>query len=232
VRLRVEDLEPRPDNGRFEAEQRADLAALGLDWDGPVVRQSERIALYEEALERLETYPCFCTRAEIRDAASAPHGVVGWYPGTCRSLSAAERAALEASGRPPALRVKADGQVDDFVLRRGDGAFAYNFAVMVDDADQGVDQVVRGADLADSTPRQAWLARTLGLAEPEYIHVPLVLGPDGARLSKRHGDVGFGEGSFRWIASSLGLSGGTARELLEQFDPAGLPTEPSVFRPH
>jgi glutamyl-tRNA synthetase len=229
--MRMEDL----DTGRVREDiaerQLADLAALGIDWDGPVVRQSERLPLYEEALARLATYPCFCSRAEIREAASAPHGVVGRYPGTCRSLSPAEQAALEASGRPPALRVRADGEVDDFVVRRGDGAFAYNFAVVVDDADQGVDQVVRGADLADSTPRQVWLARALGLREPEYVHVPLVLGPDGARLAKRHGDVRFGEGSFRWIASSLGMSGGTASELLEQFDPDRIPTEPSVFRP-
>jgi glutamyl-tRNA synthetase len=227
--IRMEDLDTGRVRPGVEERQLADLAALGIDWDGPVVRQSERQALYEDALERLETYPCYCTRAEIREAASAPHGIVGAYPGTCRELSSAERAALDASGRPPALRVKADGEVDDFVVRRGDGAFAYNLAVVVDDADQGVDQVVRGADLADSTPRQVWLARALGLSPPEHVHVPLVLGPDGARLAKRHGDVTFGPGSFRWIAASLGMSGSTARELLDEFDPVRIPTEPAVF---
>jgi glutamyl-tRNA synthetase len=229
--MRVEDLDRGRVRPGVEERQLADLRALGIDWDGPVVRQSERLALYEAALEQLDTYPCFCTRAEIREAASAPHGPVGAYPGTCRELSAAERAEREASGRPPALRVRSDREVDDFVVRRGDGAFAYNLAVIVDDADQGVDQVVRGADLADSTPRQVWLARALGLREPEYVHVPLVLGPDGTRLAKRHGDVTFGEGSFAWIAASLGMSGRTAAELLEEFDPARLPTEPTVFEP-
>src|SRR4051812_8137860 len=189
--MRMEDLDRGRVREGVEERQLADLRALGIDWDGPVARQSERVELYEAAIERLDTYPCFCTRAEIREAASAPHGVVGAYPGTCRSLSAAERAALEASGRPPALRVRADGTVDDFVVRRRDGAFAYNLAVVVDDAEMGVDQGVRGPDVSDSTPRQVWLAGALGLPAPGYVHVPLVLGPDGARLAKRHGDVRF-----------------------------------------
>jgi glutamyl-tRNA synthetase len=156
-----------------------------------------------------------------------------------------ERAAFEAAGRPPALRVRAGGArvevqdslvgrvssvVDDFVVRRGDGTYAYNLAVVVDDAAQGVTQVVRGADLAESTPRQAWLARTLGLAEPSYAHVPLVLGPDGARLAKRHGavtlrDIGAAE-ARRWIAASLGLDEG-----LDGFDPSRLPRESTVYEP-
>lgn len=123
------------------------------------------------------------------------------------------------------------GGVDDFVVRRGDGVFAYNLAVVVDDGEQGIDQVVRGADLADSTPRQRWLARTLGLPEPEYVHVPLVLGPDGARLAKRHGHVTRDADTLRWIAASLGLGGSTAGEMLEEFDPLRLPTEPTVFHP-
>jgi glutamyl-tRNA synthetase len=230
--MRMEDL----DSGRVrlgvEERQLADLAAIGIDWDGPVVRQSERLELYERALEQLDTYPCFCTRAEIREAVSAPHGPVGAYPGTCRELSAAERAEREAAGRPPALRVRTDGEVDDFVVRRGDGAFAYNLAVVVDDAGMGVDQVVRGADLADSTPRQTWLARVLGLQVPEYVHVPLVLGPDGTRLAKRHGAVTLRELSATearaWIERSLGMQG----DLVRQFDPARIPTEPTVFRPN
>ena len=185
--MRMEDLDSGRVRERFYDEQLADLAALGLDWDGPVVRQSQRIALYEEALGALRAdglvYACWCTRAEIREAASAPHGALpeGAYPGTCRRLTAAQRAEREATGRPPALRVRADaarvafedriagrfeGVVDDFVVRRNDGAFAYNLAVVVDDADQGVGEVVRGADLLDSTPRQLWLGARLGLARP------------------------------------------------------------------
>jgi glutamyl-tRNA synthetase len=246
--MRVEDLDRGRVRPGVEERQLADLVAVGVDWDGPVVRQSARLALYADALERLDTYPCFCTRAEIREAASAPHGALaeGAYPGTCRSLSDAERAAFEAAGRRPALRVRAggacvevedsragavSGAVDDFVVRRGDGAFAYNLAVVVDDGAQGVTQVVRGADLLDSTPRQVWLARTLGLAEPTYAHVPLVLGPDGARLAKRHGavtlrDVGPAE-ARRWIAASLGL-----REDFSDFDPARLPSEPTIYEPN
>jgi glutamyl-tRNA synthetase len=245
--MRVEDLDRGRVRQGVEERQLADLAAVGVDWDGPVVRQSERAELYAEAVRQLDTYPCFCTRAEIREAASAPHGALpeGAYPGTCRDLSLRERALFEAAGRPPALRVRAGGArvevqdslvgqvssvVDDFVVRRGDGTYAYNLAVVVDDAAQGVTQVVRGADLAESTPRQAWLARTLGLAEPSYAHVPLVLGPDGARLAKRHGavtlrDIGAAE-ARRWIAASLGLDEG-----LEGFDPSRLPRESTVYEP-
>jgi glutamyl-tRNA synthetase len=208
--VRMEDLDAGRVRERFYDEQLRDLTALGLDWDGPVVRQSQRIGLYEEALATLRAdglvYPCWCTRAEIREAASAPHGdgPEGAYPGTCLRLTAAQRAEREASGRPPALRVHAgaarvafddrlagrcEGVVDDVVVRRNDGAFAYNLAVVVDDAEQGVREVVRGADLLDSTPRQLWLVQRLGLRAPRHAHVPLVLGPDGARLAKRHGAV-------------------------------------------
>jgi glutamyl-tRNA synthetase len=208
--VRMEDLDTGRVRERFYDEQLHDLAALGLDWDGPVVRQSQRIEIYEEALETLRgnglIYECWCTRAEIREAASAPHGELpeGAYPGTCRGLTAAERAEREASGRPPALRVDAgaariafedrlaghvEGVVDDFVVRRNDGAFAYNLAVVVDDGAQGIGEVVRGADLLDSTPRQLWLGAQLGIPAPRHAHVALMLGPDGARLAKRHGAV-------------------------------------------
>jgi glutamyl-tRNA synthetase len=202
--MRVEDLDRGRSRAHFEHEQLADLAAMGIDWDGEVVRQSERGALYDEAIAKLDVYPCYCTRREIAEAASAPHGPVGAYPGTCRELSAAQRAERERLGRPPALRLRANGDtirftdrvlgqqegvVDDFVIRRNDGAVAYNLAVVVDDAEQGVEEVVRGADLLDSTPRQLYLARLLGLPEPAHAHVPLMLGPDGARLAKRHGAV-------------------------------------------
>jgi glutamyl-tRNA synthetase len=208
--VRMEDLDTGRVRERFYDEQLHDLAALGLDWDGPVVRQSQRIELYEEALEMLRAkdlvYECWCTRAEIREAASAPHGELpeGAYPGTCRELTAAERAEREASARPPALRVNAgaariafedrlaghvEGVADDFVVRRNDGAFAYNLAVVVDDGAQGIGEVVRGADLLDSTPRQLWLAAQLAIPAPRHAHVALMLGPDGARLAKRHGAV-------------------------------------------
>lgn len=208
--IRMEDLDSGRVRERFYDEQLHDLAALGLDWDGAVVRQSQRLPLYEDALAQLQrdglVYPCWCTRAEIREAASAPHGHLpeGAYPGTCRDLAPGQRAERDASGRPPALRVRADaarvaftdrlvgpyeGVVDDFVIRRNDGAFAYNLAVVVDDAEQGVREVVRGADLLDSTPRQLWLGARLGLEPPRHAHAPLMLGPDGARLAKRHGAV-------------------------------------------
>jgi glutamyl-tRNA synthetase len=202
--MRVEDLDTGRSRPHFEREQLADLAAIGLDWDGEVVRQSERGALYDEAIAKLDVYPCYCTRREIAEAASAPHGPIGAYPGTCRELTSVQRSERERAGRPPALRLRADGAtvrftdrvlgeqegvVDDFVIRRNDGAVAYNLAVVVDDAAQGVEEVVRGADLLDSTPRQLHLARLLGAPEPAHAHVPLMLGPDGARLAKRHGAV-------------------------------------------
>jgi glutamyl-tRNA synthetase len=241
--LRIEDLDTGRVRPEHEAGQLADLRAIGLDWDGEPVRQSERGALYAAALERLDLYPCFCTRAEIREAASAPHGALaeGAYPGTCRELSAAERAAREAEGRPPALRVRApEGSgIDDFVVRRNDGAFAYNLAVVVDDAAQGIEQVVRGADLEDTTPRQIWLAGALGLPSPVFTHVPLVLGPDGARLAKRHGAVTLAdrpetpEQVRGLLAASVGLAepgeAPSVEELVARFDPGQLPTDPWVL---
>jgi glutamyl-tRNA synthetase len=124
--------------------------------------------------------------------------------------------------------------VDDFVVRRNDGAIAYNLAVVVDDAWQGVGEVVRGADLLDSTPRQLWLARALGLAAPSHAHVPLVLGADGSRLAKRHGGVTLREvapgEALRWMAGSLGLTGSTPPEMLASFDAARLPSEPAIWQ--
>jgi glutamyl-tRNA synthetase len=254
--VRMEDL----DQGRVVAgsaeQQLGDLGALGLDWDGEVVFQSNRHHAYEAAIERLlaadRLYECFCTRAEIRAAASAPHGPLpeGAYPGTCLRLTPAERRRKRAGGRPPALRVRADAArigftdrlhgrheaiVDDFVVRRNDGAPAYNLAVIVDDAWQGIGEVVRGDDLLDTTPRQLFLAEALELEPPAYAHVPLVLGPDGARLAKRHGAVTLQEldagAALRWIAATLGIEGAaTAGELRERFDPAALPREPTRWR--
>jgi glutamyl-tRNA synthetase len=260
--VRVEDLDPQRSRREFEQGQLNDLSALGIDWDGPVVRQSERSALYDDALARLRAagrlYECFCTRAEIRAAASAPHGELpeGAYPGTCRDLPEAERRARIEAGRSFALRLRADGErvefedellgrcggvVDDFVVRRSDGVTAYQLAVVVDDADQGVDEVVRGADLVDSTPRQIVLGRLLGLPIPAYAHVPLVLAADGSRLAKRHGGSTLAERSepvmqtLALLAHTLGLARdrdrvASAGELLDEFDPGRLPLEPVVLR--
>jgi glutamyl-tRNA synthetase len=205
--------------------------------------------VYADALSRLPVYECFCTRAEIRESVSAAHGPVGLYPGTCLGLTEAEREARRAAGRVPALRVHAGGVrvefqdrllgpqtgvVDDFVVRRNDGAYAYNLAVVVDDAAQGIEEVVRGADLADSTPRQIWLAGALGLRVPAYTHVPLVLGEDGQRLAKRHGSVTLRgvpvEAAVAWMGSSLGLPGRTAAAMLDGFEPSALPREPTTYR--
>ena len=259
--VRIEDLDPARSRPEFEREQLRDLQALGLDWDGPVVRQSERLDLYSDPLAELSArdllYECFCTRREIRDAPSAPHGgaASGAYPGTCRRLTTRERAALRAGGRRPALRLRAEGArvtfhdrllgrrsatvVDDFVVRRGDGVPAYNLAVVVDDAAQGVGEVVRGDDLLDSTPRQVLLARLLRLAGPRYAHVPLVLGPEGARLAKRDGAVtlaaraAMGESPgvvFGALGESLDLCAPgeevTPATLLERFRPEALPRLP------
>jgi glutamyl-tRNA synthetase len=257
-RLRIEDLDPQRSRREFETSQTADLAALGIDWDGPVVRQSGRLELYERALAELwaqdRLYACFCTRAEIRDAASAPHGEYpeGAYPGTCRRLTDAERRARERSGRPFALRLRAGaeriefadrilgaraGRVDDFVVRRADGVPAYQLAVVVDDADQGIGEVVRGADLVTSTPRQILLGRLLGVPQPTYAHVPLVLGADGARLAKRHGAVTLAQrpegpaAVLAELAHTLGLALDRpqiprAAELLPGFDPDRLCRRP------
>ena len=253
--VRIEDLDPQRSRREWEADQLGDLTALGIDWDRTPVRQSERFPLYEQALEELAAagrlYPCFCTRAEIRAAASAPHGDLpeGAYPGTCRAIAPAERDARVAAGERHALRVDAgavrisyedallgprSSPVDDFVVRRVDGVPAYQLAVVIDDADQHIEQVVRGADLAGSTGRQILLARWLGLPVPAYAHVGLVLGADGARLAKRHGAATLEdrdepvEATLALLAHSLGLahdrdSVGSAAELLDGFDPAALP---------
>lgn len=259
--VRIEDLDRGRSREAFVASQLADLAALGLDHDGEVIRQSERTARYAECVDQLASagllYECFCTRAEIRQAASAPHGPgpEGAYPGTCRGLDEAARAAHRAAGRTPSLRVRAGGDVmtvadvlageltavvDDFVVRRADGEHAYNLAVVVDDADQGVQEVVRGADLLETTPRQVWLAGQLGLTPPaSYVHVPLVVGADGERLAKRHGAVtmadlaarGHGPGDVLGaLARSLGLPSVpeplSAAALLGAWDLGRLPTAP------
>jgi len=217
--VRMEDLD-RVQPGA-DARQLADLAAIGLDWDGPVLRQSDRTELYDDAVRLLTangmTYECYCTRREIREAASAPHPdpafparltADGSYPGTCRNLSRSDAEELRRSGRRSALRLRAEvdhwtiddtltgpftGAVDDVVLRRNDGVAAYNLAVVVDDGAQGIDQVVRGDDLLTSAPRQAYLGSLLGLSPVGYAHVPLALNEPGQRLAKRDGAVTLAE---------------------------------------
>jgi len=209
--VRFEDLDRVTSSRDLAAAQLRDLAVIGIVPDDEPVFQSDRFALYDAAINSLTarglTYPCFCTRREIREAAAAPHGAMGAYPGACRGLSESERAA-RAAERPGALRLDAgaagfggavefddvlhgrvSGTVDDVVLRRNDGVPSYNVAVVVDDAAQGVTEVVRGDDLLPVAATQIALQRLLGLSTPAYMHVPLVLGDDGERLAKRHGAV-------------------------------------------
>lgn len=252
--MRVEDLDYRTDSD-IAARQLADLAALGLTWDGPAEYQSAHRDRYDSVIDRLVAdgmvYECYCSRRDIAQAPRAPHAPQGAYPGICRHLTDAERAVRRReTGRPPALRLRTDvltytvtdllhgtytGIVDDFVVRRGDGVPAYNLAVVVDDAAAGIDQVVRGDDLLSSSPRQAYLARLLGHPEPVYAHVPLVLNEDGARLAKRDGAVTLGEigvpRALAQITASLGWPAHDIDELLDRFDPAGLPRHPWIYVP-
>ncbi|HZT79210.1 MAG TPA: glutamate--tRNA ligase family protein, partial [Gemmataceae bacterium] len=238
-----------------------------LDWDeGPVV-QTQRLEAYRAALHRLQgrelVYPCTCTRGDVERAASAPH----WdhegpaYPGTCAARRAADAEALQ--GRPFAWRFRVPPEspafddlfrgpthVDlrrvggDFVVWKSAGAPAYQLAVVVDDAAAGVTQVVRGDDLVPSTPRQLLLYEALGWAPPRYAHVPLVVGPDGRRLAKRHGDtrlsalraagvrpealLGLLAWSCGWLAKAEPV---TARELLPAFRMGSIPPTPFVLTP-
>ena len=256
-RLRIDDIDAQRSSTEAAERQRGDLASVGIAHDGPVTSQQENLKHYAAALGKLQAaglvYECYCSRKDIQEATRAPHARPGVYPGTCRTLSDAERAVareeLREQGRVPALRLASGveswqvtelfsaqatdevyrDEVDDMVLRRGgnvlpgcapgedgdDGAgghandYAYNLAVVVDDALTGVRQVVRGDDLLSSAPRQAYVAHLLGLAPVEYVHVPLVLGPEGKRLAKRDGAVTLREldspaAALGWILDSLG----------------------------
>ena len=258
VVLRIEDLDDRCRPEHADQIMR-DLEWLGLTWDEGPFYQRERREVYEEALARLSerglTYPCFCTRAELH-AASAPHASDGTpiYAGTCRGLSAEEVAARSAV-RPPATRLRVPDVDDvehdviefvdhtygaqcealaaecgDFLVRRSDGVFAYQLAVVVDDAAMGVTEVVRGCDLLGSTARQIYLQHLLDLPTPAYAHVPLLVAADGRRLSKRDRDCNMGDLRERfgtperllgWLAGCTGLAEScepaSAAELAERF---------------
>jgi glutamyl-tRNA synthetase len=265
VVLRIEDLDsPRVKKG---AAQQAcdDLGWLGLDWDeGPIV-QTQRLAFYQQALEELKrgnhVYPCTCSRTDVERAASAPHpeheGPV--YPGTCAGRTPADAAALGAQTFAWRMRVGQEpltfddeflGRVTvdlrqaggDFVVGKSAGTPAYQLAVVVDDASQGVTEVIRGDDLVPSTPRQLLLYRALGLTPPRFAHVPLVVGADGRRLAKRHGDtrlaalrqagvapealVGLLAWSCGWNADLRAVS---VRELVDRFTLQTVPREPFVL---
>lgn len=214
VLLRLEDLDLPRCPARYAYGVMEDLSWLGLDWDNEPVWQSRRSALYDHCLETLNAqgllYPCYCSRKELHAVteASAPHARAPVYPGTCRDLTDRDRTRLEREGRRGAVRVRVpeaayaftDGlqgpytahlarEVGDFILKRSDGLYAYQLAVVADDGDMGVTQVVRGRDLLSATPQQLWLQDALDLPHPAYYHVPLLLAPDGRRLSKREGDL-------------------------------------------
>ena len=248
--LRMEDLDTQRTSGEFAQILREDLLWLGLDWDEETQPQSQRSEIYQTYFDRLDAmdllYPCYCTRSQLHSV-NAPHLSDGTYvyAGTCRNLSDEERAAF---GRAPAWRVKVPDQewtvadkiqgiytenlathCGDFVVRRADGVYVYQLAVTVDDALAGVNQVVRGTDLLSSAPRQMYLQSLLGFPHPEYAHVPMLLAPDGRRLSKRDKDLDLGylrahttpEHLIGVLAHSAGLLDApaaiSARELAAHF---------------
>ena len=213
--LRVEDLDIRAHNPQYTSLLLDDLQWLGLTWDKGPYYQSKRTEFYQEALSDLRQqgllYPCFCSRADLH-AAQAPHASDGTYvyAGTCRNLSQSEREELSAH-KIPAIRMQVPNTIytfedrvygstsqnlaescGDFIVQRADGVFAYQLAVVVDDADMGITEVVRGSDLLSSTPRQLYLQDVLGLSHPVYAHLPLLVAPDGRRLSKRNHDLDLG----------------------------------------
>ena len=269
VILRIEDIDgPRIKRG---ADRQAieDLRWLGIDWDEGPIYQSGRRAIYDAALQRLldaqVAYPCVCSRSEAATAASAPHAEDGSavYPGTCRGRFASADEARRLTGRNPAIRFAVppgiiefkDGfagpirmdvqqQLGDFVIAKSDLSPAYQLAVVADDARMNVTQVIRGDDLIDSTPRQILLYRALDLADriPDYVHLPLVVGPDGRRLAKRHGDTRLSHYRqrgvsaerviallARWCGIDPHAESTTAQAFAERFDPATMPRHRIVF---
>ena len=211
--LRMEDLDTQRTKTEYADQLRQDLLWLGLDWDVETPPQSQRTATYHEYFsilaEKKLLYPCYCTRSQLHNV-NAPHLSDGTYvyPGTCRDLTPAER---QAMGRLPAWRVTVPDRLwqvedlvqgtymenlstdcGDFVVRRADGVYVYQLAVTVDDGEAGVTEVVRGMDLLSSAPRQMYLQELFGFPHPRYAHVPMLLAPDGRRLSKRDGDLDLG----------------------------------------
>lgn len=266
--MRVEDLDgPRVKPGATEA-MLEQLAWMGLQWEEPIVYQDRRLDRYDQCLRELidlgAAYPCICSRKDIETAAGAPHAedFDGVYPGTCRGRFADAEQAQAASDRPIAWRVIVPDEeivIDDhihgrrsfnlartcgdFVIHRSSGRAAYQLAVTVDDADSNVDAVVRADDLLESAARQVLLRRLLGLApEAEYWHLPLVIGPDGRRLAKRHGDTRLShyrrqgmprERLWGLLGTWSGLLDRRREvdldELQARFDLARVPREPIVF---
>ena len=211
--LRMEDLDTQRTSAEFAEILRDDLRWLGLTWDRETPAQSQRSAVYDKYFEILREkgllYPCYCTRSQLHSV-NAPHLSDGTYvyPGTCRNLTEGERAAFH---RAPAWRVVVPDRVwtvedriqgtyrcnlatecGDMVVRRADGVYVYQLAVTVDDGEAGVTEVVRGMDLLSSAPRQMYLQELFGFPHPEYAHVPMLLAPDGRRLSKRDRDLDLG----------------------------------------
>ena len=248
--LRMEDLDTQRTSGEFAEVLRDDLAWLGLDYDRETPPQSRRSGVYDAYFETLRQrdllYPCYCTRSQLHSV-NAPHLSDGTYvyPGTCRNLTDAERARFD---RKPAWRVmvpdkvwavedKVQGHYElnlatdcgDMVVRRADGVYVYQLAVTVDDGEAGVTEVVRGMDLLSSAPRQMYLQDLFGFPHPEYGHVPMLLAPDGRRLSKRDKDLDLGELRRRvtpeQLIGTLAYAGGlmdrkcaiSARELAGEF---------------
>lgn len=242
VALRIEDLDPQRCKPAYASQIMSDYEMLGLEWDGPIMYQSERTSIYEDAFNELSKrnriYPCFCTRADLH-AASAPHkGEKHVYPGTCRNLTA-EEIATRSETRKPAWRIEVPHQTfsledafqgaysqelatecGDFLIKRSDGAYAYQLAVVVDDAEQGVTLVVRGVDLLCSTPQQMFLQQELGFEHPAYGHVPLLVARENRRLSKRDHDASLEE-LLRTFESPRGVIGAIAHRvgLIPEFAP-------------
>ena len=249
--LRMEDLDTQRTSGEYAQLLREDLRWLGLDYDRETPPQSQRSRVYDRYFEQLRQmrllYPCYCTRSQLHSV-NAPHLSDGTYvyPGTCRNLTDSQRAAMD---RSPAWRVmvpdrewaitdRVQGpyklnlakECGDMVVRRADGVYVYQLAVTVDDGEAGVTEVVRGMDLLSSAPRQMYLQELFGFPHPEYAHVPMLLAPDGRRLSKRDRDLDLGE-LQKWVKAetvigTLACSAGlidrsepiSAKELATHFD--------------
>ena len=249
--LRMEDLDTQRTSADFADILRSDLTWLGLDWDRETPPQSQRSQVYDRYFEMLRDmdliYPCYCTRSQLHSV-NAPHLSDGTYvyTGTCRNLTAQQRA---AQSRVPAWRVKVPDRVweltdlvqgeyrlnlatdcGDMVVRRADGVYVYQLAVTVDDGESGVTEVVRGMDLLSSAPRQMYLQELLGFRHPTYGHVPMLLAPDGRRLSKRDRDLDLGVLRQRITPEQLIGNLAYASGLIETFEPISAAELSTVFR--